>query len=242
MLIEQILLFALFTFIAALVGTISGFGISTIMIPVMLLFYPLPITLLFVGIIHLFGDFWKIIFFKKGFNWKLILGFGIPGILLSYLGASISLNVSTLLLKRLLGIFLLFYVAFLFKQKSWKIPRSTKTAVAGGSLSGFFAGIFGVGGAIRSAFLAAFDLPKEVFIFTSGMIALFIDITRIAKYISGGTALPEQLIYILILLVPISLIGAYLAKRIVNKLPQQYFRLVIAVMLGIIGLKFIIIP
>ena len=63
--IYQTILLTILTFIAAVVGTISGFGISTIMIPVMLLFYPLPTVLLFVAIIHLSGDYMENYFFQK---------------------------------------------------------------------------------------------------------------------------------------------------------------------------------
>ena len=142
----QTVLLATFTFLAAIVGTVSGFGISTIMIPVMTLFYPLSTVLLFVAIIHFCGDIWKIVFFKKGANWKLIAVFGIPGIIMSYLGASITLTVSSIFLKKLLGIFLMLYVVYLFMKQKWKIPRTNISSIAGGSLSGFFAGIFGVGG------------------------------------------------------------------------------------------------
>lgn len=235
-------LLIIFTFGAAVIGTVSGFGISTIMIPVMSLFYPLPVTLLFVAIIHLFGDIWKIIFFKKGVNWKLIAGFGIPGIIMSFLGASISLNVSPYLLKRFLGGFLLVYVVYLYFKRQWKVPKTNATAVTGGSLSGFFAGIFGVGGAVRGAFLSAYDLPKATYIFTAGMIAFFIDVTRITKYLTGGILLDKYLWIMLLILIPLSFLGAYVAKRIVDLVPQNIFRLVIAALLGIVGFKFLLFP
>jgi hypothetical protein len=241
MIIQPILL-SVFTFLTALIGTVSGFGISTILIPVMALFYPLPVVLLFVAIIHLASDIWKIIFFKKGLNWKLILGFGIPGIIFSYLGASISLSISAVILKRLLGVFLIVYVIYLFMKQRWKIPRTNLTSVAGGSLSGFFAGIFGVGGAIRSAFLSAYDLPKETYLFTAGVIALIIDVSRISKYLSGGVSMNSYLLLLLLVLIPLSFLGAFLAKRIVNKVPQNMFRLVIAVFLALAAMKFLVFP
>jgi len=238
----QIVLLTLFTFAAGMVGTISGFGISTIMIPVMSLYYPLPGVLLFVAIIHFFGDIWKIIFFKKGADWKLIAAFGIPGILMSYAGASITLAVSPMLLKRLLGTFLVLYVITLFVKHNWKVPRTNGTAAAGGAMSGFFSGVFGIGGAVRSAFLSAYDLPKEMFIFTGGVIAFFIDIARITRYISGGMTLQNELIRVLLILIPASLAGAYTARKTVDFIPQNLFRLIIAVFLGLAGIGFLIWP
>ncbi|MEE9495619.1 MAG: sulfite exporter TauE/SafE family protein, partial [Desulfobacterales bacterium] len=188
---EGILLFLL-TLVASGIGTATGFGTSTIMIPVLTLFVPIPIALLFVGIIHLCGDVWKVLLFKKGFDWKLVLGFGLSGIAASFLGASLSLQATTLPLKRMLGAFLILYVIFLFLKREWSLPKTQGTAVCGGLLSGLFAGFFGVGGAVRGAFLTAFNLRKEVYVFTSGLIALFIDVTRVSRYVWGGTRLEES--------------------------------------------------
>jgi len=238
--ISEILLLCLLTLLASGIGTATGFGTSTIMIPVMTLFVPMPVALLFVGIIHLFGDIWKVILFKKGFDWKLILGFGIAGIAASFLGASLSLQVETLPMKRILGGFMILYVVFLFIKREWSLPKTNGTAVTGGLMSGLFAGFFGVGGAVRGAFLTAFDLPKTVYVFTSGLIALFIDVTRITRYVWGGTRLDNKLLVTLLFCVPVSFAGAWLAKRFLDKLPQTFFRIFIGIFLALIGLKMLI--
>ena len=236
----ELLYFSLLTLISASIGTMTGFGTSTIMVPILSLFLPIPETLLFVGVIHWFGDIWKILFFKKGLNWKLILLFGVPGIVLSFFAAKLPLTLPESLLQRSLGLFLIAYVVFLFFKPDWKIKPSTTTAVLGGSLSGFFAGIFGVGGAIRSTFLTAFDLKKSVFLFTSGVIGLLIDSSRISQYWLSGIKIGSNLMTALIICIPVSLIGAYLAKKLVDKIPQKSFRLFIAVALLLVGLRYLL--
>ena len=232
----QGLLLAFVTLAASVVGTATGFGTSTIMIPVLSLYLPLPAALLFVGVIHLCGDVWKVLLFRKGLVWHLVLGFGVSGIIASYFGASLSLYAAAMPLKKALGVFLLLYVAFLFIKRDWALPKTHATAVCGGLLSGLFAGFFGVGGAVRGAFLAAYDLPREVYVFTSGMIALFIDLTRVYRYISGGTQIEDDLLYALLVCIPVSFIGAWLAKRFLQKLPQQSFRLFVGCFLAMVGL------
>jgi len=113
--------------IAGMVGTATGFGISTIMIPILLLFSPLPQTLLFVGIIHWFGNLWKVLLFKEGLNWKLILGFGVPGIIASFVGASLTFLISDRILMKILGGFLLAYVVFLLLKPGFRIAKHKKT-------------------------------------------------------------------------------------------------------------------
>jgi uncharacterized protein len=236
----ETLLLCLLTLIASGIGTATGFGSSTVMIPIMVLFVPFPIALLFVGIIHLCGDVWKVLLFKRGFDWKLILAFGLSGIGASFLGASFSLQAQAFPLKRILGAFLIFYVVYLFLKREWALPKTNATAVCGGMMSGLFAGFFGVGGAVRGAFLTAFNLPKEVYIFTSGLIALFIDLTRVSRYIWGGTRLQGDILVALVLSIPISFAGAYLAKRFLDRLPQKFFRIFVGVFLALVGIKLLI--
>jgi uncharacterized protein len=235
-----LILLSLLTLFGSSIGTATGFGTSTVMIPVMALFVPTPVALLFVGIVHLCGDIWKVLLFRRGFDWKLILGFGLSGIAASFLGASLSLQAHGFSLRRILGAFLIMYVAFLLLRREWALPKTHGTAVCGGLLSGLFAGFFGVGGAVRGAFLTAFNLPKEVYIFTSGLIALFIDVTRVSRYIWGGTRLQSELLIALLVSIPVSFIGAYVAKRFLTKVPQKSFRIFIGIFLGIVGAKLLI--
>lgn len=236
----EIVLLIVLTLIASAVGTSTGFGTSTIMVPVLAVFTPLPVTLLFVGVIHFFGDVWKMLLFRKGTAWRLILAFGIPGIAASFAGAALALEVRDLPLERILGLFLLIYVGFLFTNRQWALPRNQVTAVTGGALSGLSAGLFGVGGAVRGAFLAAFDLPKDVYIFTSGIIAFFIDITRVSRYLAGGVELGNTLLAALILCIPVSFAGAYLARKFLDRLPQDYFRMFVAGFLFLVAVRLLV--
>jgi len=238
----EIIYIALFTILASGIGTITGFGTSTILIPILLLYLPLPETLLVVGIIHFSGDIWKMILFRKGFDWKLILAFGLTGIVASYLGAQIVFSTSAETLLRVLGAFMLTYTVFLVFKPGFKIPKRNFTAIMGGGLSGFFAGIFGVGGAIRTLFLSAFDLPKAVFVATTGAIAFLIDFTRITTYLMNGVRLNEWYLWGLLAFIPASFIGTALAKKVVDKIPQKWFRLVVAAFLFVMGIKFLIYP
>lgn len=239
MMAEAVLL-ALLTLVASTVGTATGFGTSTLMVPVLAVFVPLPVVLLFVGIIHLFGDVWKMLLFKGGLRWRLILGFGIPGIAASWAGAAFALAARDLELKKILGAFLLAYVIFLFLNRTWALPKNDATAVAGGLLAGLSAGFFGVGGAVRSAFLTAFDLPKEAYVFTSGIIAFFIDIARIYQYLLGGVDLGRPLVMALVLCLPVSFTGAVIARRFLQRFPQRHFRLLVAGFLFLVALRLLL--
>ena len=212
----------LLTFVASLLGTMTGFGSSTVMIPVLLLFFPVPTALLFSGFVHVLVDIWEMEFFKEGLHWRLILFFGIPGMIASFIGAFFSADVPALLMSRIIGFVLLGYVGFVFFKSRWKLKAHDGTAVAGGLISGFFAGAFGLGGAIRSTFLSFFDLPKRVYLFTAGAVALLIDAIRVIGYWLGGSRFDDFSILLLLTVIPVSFLASFVGEEVVDHVPQQY--------------------
>ena len=238
----EILYIAFLTLVSNTIGTITGFGTSTLMIPVLVIFLPPVEAIFLVAIVHWFGDVWKVSLFRKGFNFKLIALFGIIGLATSYLGAFVSLGADQSVLLQILGAFLVVYALFLIYQSKFKIPATNTAALSGGALSGFFAGMFGIGGAVRGMFLSAFDLPKAVYIATAGAIGLLVDSTRIITYFTGGATLPERLWWSLLILIPVSFVGAEIAKKVVDRIPQNRFRIVVAVFLLGVGVKLLIWP
>ncbi|AKB79505.1 hypothetical protein MSHOH_3022 [Methanosarcina horonobensis HB-1 = JCM 15518] len=239
---EEIIFVALLTLLASLIGTLAGFGISTIMVPVLLTVLPLPQTLLFVGIIHWFNDIWKMLLFRKGIRWKLFLAFGLPGIFTSFIGSSLSLRISQEILSRALGVFLLVYVLFITFNRTFKLSQRLSVAVSGGALTGFFAGIFGIGGEINAVALSAFNLEKAIYIATAGAISFMIDSTRIATYIGGGIRLNPAILSGFFVFIPMSLIGAMIGRKGVEKIPQEKFRNFVAVFIFLFGMKLVLFP
>jgi uncharacterized membrane protein YfcA len=241
--IAEIFWVSLLTISASVIGTVSGFGISTLMVPIMLFFLPYAQALLFVGVVHWFGDVWKIFLFKKGLNWKILLAFGVPGVITAYLGATLTFQISTIILSRLVGIFLIAYVAFIALRPKFKIKPNAASALIGGGLSGLIGGLTGVGGgAIRAVVLTAFNLQKEIYVFTTGIVGATVDASRIAGYFVGGTRINHILLTGLPFFVLMSFLGVKIGKVLVDKIPQEKFRLVVSIFLFIIGVKFAIFP
>jgi len=230
------------TFIASMFGTFTGFGISTVLIPIFILFFPPPVTLLIVGIIHWFNNVWRITLFREGMIYKLILYFGVPGILLAYTGARLTVEIPHSILTRAIGVVIILYVIFIHVKEDFEVKANKKNALLGGSMYGFSSGISGIGGEIRSMFLLAYKLPKSVYIATTGAISLIIDTTRIITYVWGGARLETVLIYSAPFLVAATLGGAYVGKNIVDKVPKERFRQIVGIFLFLIAVKMIVWP
>lgn len=227
----EILLISCLVLSASIAGTIAGFGTSTIMMPIMVLFYPAQEALFFVSIIHWFNGFWRVLLFKKGLRLKLILSFGLAAIFMSFIGAKLAFSVSGDLLSKVLGGFLLIYAIFLFKNPDLKLKFNFLNSMQGGAYAGFIAGLFGVGGAIRAAFLAAFNLPKAVYLSNSAFILLLTDSSRLGTYFFEAAHLEKNLLFWMPLFIILAYIGAKLGKKLVHKIPQSRFRNVICLFL-----------
>ncbi|MBI5742803.1 MAG: sulfite exporter TauE/SafE family protein [Candidatus Niyogibacteria bacterium] len=234
----NIFLITLLTVFAAAIGTVSGFGVSTVMVPVLSLFLPVLDVLIVAGVIHAFNDLWKMLLFRGGFDRRLLLFFAVPGVVASFAGASL-LAASGQGALVYLGWFLIAYVVFLFADPRFRLPRGDVSAFAGGILYGASAGFFGIGGEIRAAFLAAYDLPKATYIFMNGAIGIAINITRVVAYFYGAPAMNGALLSGLIFYIPASFIGAFLGKKIVAHIPQKQFRLVVAAVIFFVALRFV---
>jgi len=236
----QVIYLSLIILVASFVGSLAGFGTSTIMLPILSLFLPLPQVLFFVAIIHFVTNIWKLMLFGRHTRWQLVVYFGLAGIATSYAGARFALRQSPERLLPLLGAFLILYVLFIFVRPTFRLKELKSIALAGGGISGFFAGFFGIRGAIKTAFLSAFDLQKRVHLGTISAIAIMVDTARTIGYWHGGARLTPTLAYGLFIFIPISFVGVRLGYVVLDKVPQRFFRFIVGIFLFIIGIRFLL--
>ncbi|MEE9212947.1 MAG: TSUP family transporter, partial [Phycisphaeraceae bacterium] len=106
----------------------------------------------------------------------------------------------------------------------------------GGLLSGFFGGLSGHQGALRSAFLIKTGLSKEAFIATGVMIACLVDVTRLAVY---GTNFwmqgVRQNLWLLGAATASAFVGAFVGARLLKQVTLRMVQILVAVMLLLIA-------
>lgn len=235
---EQDIIFLIASFGSVIIGTVAGFGSSTVLLPIALFLVDFKTAIILVAILHISGNISKVAIFKKGLNWRILAIFGIPSILLALLGAAMIDIIPQDIMKLILGIFLIVFSATAFLKPDMKIPSTKKNLVAGGSVSGFLAGLIGTGGALRASFLTGLKLDKFTYIATVASIALVTDATRIPVYVSQGFLL-EQYYWYIPILIGIAVLGSYIGKKIVNKINNELFRKVVAIAIILASIKFV---
>lgn len=234
----MMLLFFIAAFLAVVIGTVAGFGTSTILLPITLIFVDFKTALVLVAISHISGSLGATAFFRHGLDKRLILLFGVPSIILTILGAYLVTYVPQNILQLILGLSLLIFSIYFLLKPDFKVSVSKKNTIFGGSLSGFLQGLLGIGGPLRGAFLISYNLDKFKYIATLAAIAVIIDATRIPIYFLNNL-LELQFYYFIPVLAVIGIVGSYAGKRIVQKIPQNIFKKFVLVGIGLAGLLLI---
>lgn len=228
---EKYYLFLFLAFVSEILGTISGFGSSILFVPIASVFFEFKTVLAITAVFHVFSNFSKITLFRKGIRKDIVLKLGIPAVIFVTFGAYFTTFLPTKEIEIGMNIVLIFLAIFLLIKFNKPIQQSNKNLYIGGISSGFLAGITGTGGAIRGITLAAFQLPKEIFIATSALIDLGVDTSRAIIYTSNGY-FEKEYIFLIPFLIIISFIGSYVGRLILNKTSETIFRyLVIGVIL-----------
>lgn len=226
-------LFLLLSLLAEVLGTVGGFGSSAFFVPIANIFLDFKSVLGITAIFHLSSNVSKLFLFRQGLDWRLILRFGVPGVIGVVVGGLLSNVFPEHYLSGGLAGFLIVMSIVLLIWPKVAVPPTTPYAVAGGGLSGFMAGIVGTGGAIRGLTLAAFRLDKNIFVATSAAIDLAIDASRTVVYVANGYVHQKDLIYLPFLLL-IGLVGSWLGKKVLDRLSNQGFR--VLVLLSLLGM------
>lgn len=229
------LVICLICLLASLLTFFSGFGLGTILLPAFALFFPIELAIASTAIVHFLNNIFKLLLVGKHANKKIILSFGVPAILAALIGAyllhvvadwkpfgsfMISNNLFIISPVKLLVAFLLFIFALIelfpdllpFKFNKKYIP-------IGGLLSGFFGGLSGHQGALRSAFLINSGLTKEAFIATGVVIAVLIDVSRISIYMTNFSEATKTIdVSLLIAATSSAFIGAFIGNKVLHKI------------------------
>ena len=239
-------------FLASLLTLFSGFGLGTLLTPVFGLFFPAHIAVALTGIVHLLNNLFKVSLLGKQADKKMVFRFGIPSVLGGLLGAWLLLQVSELSpiarwqlgervfeiapLKLLIGVLMIFFALMEVIPSLKKLQFGQQYLSAGGLLSGFFGGLSGHQGALRSAFLLKSGLDKTAFVATGIMIACMVDLTRLPVYFSRMRHEVVQEQWSLLLIATIcAFAGAWLGTRFLKKTTYTFIKWSTTVMILVIG-------
>lgn len=235
----------------------SGFGLGTILMPVLALFFPLPVAVAATAIVHFANNLFKLALVGRKANKTILLRFALPAIIASIVGAWLLSYTSFLpvicryefmgkvndvtLIKLIIGLIIIVFSFFEFIPKFANIAIDKKYMPLGGLLSGFFGGLSGNQGALRSMFLIKAGLTKDEFIGTGVASAIMVDIARLLVYgigiFSAHFSIVSDIKWLITAAAISAFLGASLGRELLKKVTLKYVQIIVGVMLVILGLS-----
>jgi uncharacterized membrane protein YfcA len=248
-----LIILCLVAFVASGLTFFSGFGLGTLLLPAFALFFPVEQAVALTGVVHLLNSLFKLALVGRNTDKGVLVRFGVPALVASFVGALLLAQLSGVPpiasysflgkpvavtpAKVAIGGLLLVFAGLEFSDRFARLSLPPRYLPIGGLLSGFFGGLAGMQGALRSAFLLRAGLGKEAFIATGVAIAVLIDVSRIGVYSAGFTRGVHASDYPLLAGAVLSAFaGAWLGNRHLTKLTMRHVQRIVAIFLFAIGL------
>ncbi|MBN1990502.1 MAG: sulfite exporter TauE/SafE family protein [Bacteroidales bacterium] len=249
----EILIIVIAAFVTAILTFFSGFGLGTILTPVFMLFFPVDLAIALTGVVHFFNNIFKIILVGRNADRAVLIRFGIPAVIAAFIGAWVLLHIPdsqplfdyTLFgrtfevypVKLIISVLLIIFATMDLIPYFDKMQFGREKLPLGGVLSGFFGGLSGNQGALRSAFLIKAGLSKEAFIGTAVVVSTFVDFTRLSVYATRfvKSGLSDNIMLVVFATIA-AVAGAYIGNKLLKKVTIKYIQILIAIMLIVISL------
>lgn len=239
--------------LASALTLFSGFGLGTLLMPAFALFFPLDLAVAMTAIVHLANNLFKLALMGRHADRSVALRFGVPAVLSAMGGAALLLALSDLpvlaryaiagreaqvtVVRLVIAGLMLAFAAFEVLPGLGRLAFDRRYLPLGGALSGFFGGLSGHQGALRSAFLVRCGLSKEAFIGTGVVIACLVDVTRLGAY-AGRFAMQgvSENWSLLAAATLAAFVGAFVGARLVPKVTYATIQRLVAALLVAIAL------
>lgn len=254
------LIVAVVALVAGALTLFSGFGLGTLLMPAMALFYDLETAIAATAVVHLVNNLLKLLLVGKWATWRVVLIFGAPAAVCAFFGARMLAalgsmgtlheyqllgRTATITPEKLVIAGLIAVFAILEGKPGKALSASMKWLPVGGALSGFFGGLSGHQGALRTVFLSKAGLDKKQLVGTFAACAVLVDASRLVGYgVSFFGAKLDTLraegrlspVYVALVC---AFVGSYIGSKLVKKVTLEMVQGVITVMLlataGLLG-------
>lgn len=235
----------------------SGFGLGTLLLPAFSLLFPVEVAVAATAVVHGLNNLFKVGLLFRHAVGRVLVRFGLPAVLAAFVGAALltrlsaqeplaSWTLGTRLaevtpVKLVMGLLILVFAAFELVPALHALRAPVRWLPMGGVLSGFFGGLSGHQGALRTAFLLPLGLEPTRFVATQAVLATMVDAARLLIYGSAffagrmagvSTAAQWRLVAVATLC---AFGGAYVGRRLLPKLTLPGLRLIAGLLLLMVG-------
>ena len=226
---------AIVSVVAGATASVVGFGIGSLLTPLLSVRFGTDVAVALVAIPHAAGGLlrgWRL---RRAIDRAVVLRFGLLSAAGGLAGALLHGWLGGPTLTRTLGALLvLTSVAGLTGFTSRWHPHGAVVWILGG-VSGFFGGVVGNQGGLRAAALSAFGLAPVAFVATSTVTGVLVDVARTPIYVWRMSGELAVLFPWVIALTAGVVVGTLAGERLLFGLAPERYRAIVSAAIGIVG-------
>jgi uncharacterized membrane protein YfcA len=226
--------------VAGTIASIAGFGIGSVLTPILALELGTKLAVAAVSIPHVVGTAARFWMLRGRVDRRTFLWFGLASAAGGLAGALLHAEASSRALGMLLGALLVFAAISTFTGFMRRTRFGRRTAWVAGALSGAFGGLVGNQGGIRSAALLAFGQDKETFVATATAVGLIVDAARMPVYLATEQDALRTIWPLIACATMGVLFGTFSGRRVLARVPDAAFHRVVALLLFTLGVWMIV--
>lgn len=233
--ISQELLVALVAVAAGAIAAISGFGIGSLLTPLLAAWVGTKVAVAAVAIPHFVATAYRFWLLRAHVDRRVLMSFGLTSAAGGLAGALLHTYASNPSLTLIFGIILVFVGGMGISGLAEKVRFSGWRAWLAGATSGFLGGLVGNQGGLRSGAMLGFDVSKEAFVATATATGLLVDVARLPVYlVTQGADILE--LWPLVLVATLgTLVGTVAGAMLLRKLPEALYRRIVSTIILALG-------
>lgn len=222
--------------LAGTIASVAGFGIGSILTPLLALRADAKLAVAAVSIPHVVGTAVRFFLLRGHVDRRIFLWFGVTSAAGGLAGALLHAYASSRALALVFGCLLIFVGVSELTGLMRRVHFGRRAAWIAGAVSGVFGGLVGNQGGIRSASLLAFDSDPRTFVATATAVGLIVDGARMPVYLATEWDGLVRLWPIIAIATAGVAAGTLAGARILRGVPEPVFRRFVSVLLLALGL------
>jgi hypothetical protein len=230
---------ALVAFVASTLAAVTGFGGAAVLLPVLVAVFGVRDAIPILTVAQLIGNGSRVWFNRRELDWAVVGWFALGGVPLAFAGGLLFAKAPLSALTRILGAFLIAVVICRHVRPGPPRRPPLRSFALIGAAASLLSALLGSVGPLMAPFFLAYGLLKGAYIGTEALATVLMHVVKLAAY-KQGAVLSAPAILVGLALGPIMVGGSYVGKRVVDRLPEHMFVLLIEATMTAAGLSFLL--
>jgi uncharacterized membrane protein YfcA len=221
--------------LAGAIASVSGFGIGSLLTPLLAVRVGTKLAVAAVSVPHLAATALRLWIMRKHVDRRLLWSFGVMSAVGGLAGALLHAYAESPALTLVFGGLLIFTGVMGLSGLSDRLRFRGWVAWVGGAISGMLGGLVGNQGGIRSAAMLGFDVPRHAFVATATAVGVIVDGARMPVYLATQGRDIDSLWPVLVTATVGTVLGTVVGERVLRRIPEPLYRRLVAALVLALG-------